>query len=188
MSELPGVTPLEKPASALEEGLASRQFIADLFSKYRASLHRYLSRLVPAEDATDLVQEAYYRLLRHGEILPFESAARALLFHTATNLARDFRRQTRSRHADAHVSINKIAELPAPGGLEFLVSDGQTLQRVERAIAELPAESRTIFLLYRYRDLSIEQIASMLGVSPRTVARKFAAALEHLGGILREPG
>jgi RNA polymerase sigma factor (sigma-70 family) len=72
--------------------------------------------------------------------------------------------------------------------LEFLVSDGQTLQRVERAIAELPAESRTIFLLYRYRDLSIEQIASMLGVSPRTVARKFAATLEHLGGILREPG
>jgi len=48
------------PAANAEENVVvipERQFIANLFIKYRASLLRYLSRLVPVDDATELVQE-----------------------------------------------------------------------------------------------------------------------------------
>jgi DNA-directed RNA polymerase specialized sigma24 family protein len=41
------------------------------------------------EEAADLVQETYYRLLRRGGTIELDFMARALLFHTATNLARD---------------------------------------------------------------------------------------------------
>ena len=166
-------------------GADERRFIAELFLKYRASLHRYLSRFVRAEDASELVQETYCRLLSRSASVQFESHGRAFLFHAATNLARDFKRRKRSRHGDEHVSIQDVDELAAPGGPDTALSDEQTLNRLLSAIAALPDETRTIFLLYRYRDLSIDQVASVMGVSRRTVARKLAQALALLSKVVR---
>ena len=92
-------------------------------------MHRYLTRLVPPDDAAELVQETYFRLLRHGELVRVEAMARALL---------------------------------------------------ERAIANLPLETRTVFLLHRFRDLSYLQIAQITRLSARTVARRMAEAIEQL--------
>src|SRR5271170_4394625 len=88
--------------SSLEQ--SQRDYVTHLFTKYRGSLHRYLSRFVRGEDAAELVQETYYRLLRHGETMKLEAMARAFLFHTATNLARDHRRRRLSHRSDWHVT------------------------------------------------------------------------------------
>src|SRR5271170_4887874 len=112
---LPQVPPTESHAA--ESMLASnatdispeqshREYLAHLFVKHRASLHRYLARLVRFEDAAELVQETYCRLLRHGNTVRLEAMARAFLFHTATNLARDHRRRRMARLADRHVQLD----------------------------------------------------------------------------------
>jgi RNA polymerase sigma-70 factor (ECF subfamily) len=61
----------------------------------------------------------------------------------------------------------------------------QTLSVIESAIAALPADTRTVFLLHRFRDLSYPQIAEMMNLSTRTVARKMAEALERLGTVVK---
>src|SRR5579871_5750782 len=145
---------LYRPSEAALEGetyattQSHQAYVTLLFNKYRAALQRYLRRFVLAEDAAELVQETYFRLLRRGELLHVEPMARAFLFETATNLARDLRRRRLTRHAD------------------------------------LPQDTRTVFLLHRYRDLSYPQIATLMNLSARTVARKMAEAIERLSAAL----
>ena len=168
-----------------ESAQSQRDYVAQLFTKYRASLHRYLARLVRFEDAAELVQETYYRMLRHGGTVRLEAMARAFLFHTATNLARDHRRRRLTHRTDQHTPL-EMQEIGHDhlGPDEQLVGE-QTLSVIESAIADLPSDTRTVFLLHRFRDLSYPQIAEMMNLSTRTVARKMAEALERLGTVVK---
>ena len=168
-----------------ESAQSQRDYVAQLFTKYRASLHRYLARLVRFEDAAELVQETYYRMLRHGGTVRLEAMARAFLFHTATNLARDHRRRRLTHRTDQHTPL-EMQEIGQDhlGPDEQLVGE-QTLSVIESAIADLPSDTRTVFLLHRFRDLSYPQIAEMMNLSTRTVARKMAEALDRLGTVVK---
>jgi RNA polymerase sigma factor (sigma-70 family) len=172
-------TPPPDPAEQSQQA-----YITLLFNKYRGALHRYLSRLVPIDDAAELVQETYFRLLRHGQMVQLEAMARSFLFQTATNLARDFRRRRRVRRADDHVELDEetnAGEDFDPG--EHLTAE-QVLGALERAIVGLPRDTRTVFLLNRFRDMSYPAIAEALNLSPRTVARKMAEAMAKLSSVL----
>jgi RNA polymerase sigma-70 factor (ECF subfamily) len=170
-------------ATAAESPLAQsqRDYVTQLFTKYRASLHRYLARLVRMEDAAELVQETYLRLLRHGGTVQLEAMARSFLFHTATNLARDHRRRRLSHRSDQHVELDVQEVAQEHLGPDEHLAGEQTLSMIERAIADLPSDTRTVFLLHRFRDLSYPQIAKAMNLSTRTVARKMAEALDQLG-------
>jgi RNA polymerase sigma factor (sigma-70 family) len=162
-----------------------REYVEQLFKKYRGSLHHYLSRMVRSEDASELVQEAYYRLLRHGGTVQLEAMARAYLFHTATNLVRDHRRRRRTHRADQQTEFEALDLAEGHRGPEEQLSGEQTLAMIEKTIAELPLDTRTVFLLHRFRDLSYPQIALTMGLSVRTVARKMAEALERLSAQVK---
>jgi RNA polymerase sigma factor (sigma-70 family) len=171
-------------ASLDQVGRSQQAYVTLLFNKYRGALHRYLARLVPVDDAAELVQETYFRLLRHGQTVQLEAMARAYLFQTATNLARDFRRRRGVRRADDHVEL----EEETSGGEEMdpgeQLSAEQVLLALERAIIELPREARIVFLLNRFHDMSYPDIAQFMNLSTRTVARKMAEAMEKLSAVL----
>jgi RNA polymerase sigma factor (sigma-70 family) len=175
-----------EPADPIPADPSHRAYVTMLFNRHRVSLQRYLTRLVPADDAAELVQESYYRLLRHGEMVRIDAMARSFLFQTATNLARDHHRRRASHRASLHVPIEdqEIAEEHL-GPDEQLASE-QTRLLLERAIAELPQDTRTVFLLHRFRDLTYPQIAEVMSLSGRTVARKMAEAIERLSAAMSE--
>jgi RNA polymerase sigma-70 factor (ECF subfamily) len=163
-----------------------RAYVTMLFNRHRLSLQRYLMRLVPPDDAAELVQESYYRLLRHGEMVKIDAMARAFLFQTATNLARDHYRRRASHRASAHVPIEDEEIIEDHLGPEEHLAGEQTRVRLERAIADLPQDTRTVFLLHRFRDLTYPQIAQIMSLSGRTVARKMAEAIERLSAAMSE--
>lgn len=195
--------PIEKNLLAMEEQIAddilSKAATADpladservllelLFKKYRSSLFRHLTCLVPSrDDAAELVQESYARLLRHSGIARFESVARAYLFRTATNLARDHFRRRVSRHADAHVDID---DLPvAAEGLtpERTIAWDQTIASIKQGLQRLPIATRRVFVLSRFRGKTYPEIAVILGVSSRTVERKMSEAMAELAARIGE--
>jgi RNA polymerase sigma factor (sigma-70 family) len=173
-------------AAESSSGQSHRDYVTELFTKHRASLHRYLARLVRFEDAAELVQETYYRLLRHDSLVKLEVMARAFLFQTATNLARDHRRRRVSHRADQHTELDTREIAEEHRGPDEQLAGEQTLSLIEQAIAELPADTRTVFMLHRFRDLSYPQIAQTMNLSTRTVARKMAEALERLGTVVKK--
>src|SRR5690242_9674290 len=82
----PQAAPRNADTERLVEPLAEpgRLFLATLFHKYRGSLYRYLSGLVSSpEDAAELVQESYTRLLEHENVAQLEAVSRSYLFQIA---------------------------------------------------------------------------------------------------------
>lgn len=164
--------------------LSQSAYVTLLFNRYRASLHRYLLRFVSTEEADELVQETYFRLLRHGDTVQLEAMARAFLYRTATNLVRDHRRRGLVRRSDQHVPLDDHDPGEAHRGPEEQLLGRQLLDIVEETIAKMPAETRAVFLLSRVRDMSYPQIAESLNLSSRTVARRMTEALTLLGAAM----
>lgn len=166
---------------------SQRALLILLFNRYRGALTRHVERLVRSrEDAAELVQETYLRVMRQIQSSRFESAARAYLFQTATHLAYDHFR--RGRHRD-HDRIDDLTESQLPAGdppPEQLLAADQTLARLRAAILQLPLETREVFLRARMQNQSHAQISQGLGVSIRTVERRIAQAMQLLTDTLRE--
>ncbi len=148
-------------------------FLATLFHKYRGSLYRYLSGLVSSpEDAAELVQESYTRLLQQENVAQLEAVSRTYLFQIATNLARDHFRRRTTRHSGAHFDVDDVEIADERAAPEHDVVWEQTIDSIKQGIKELPPVTRRVFLLSRFRNKTYPQIAAMLGVSTRTVERK----------------
>jgi len=166
---------------------AERALLTLLFNKYRASLYRHLIGLVPSrDDAAELVQECYVRLLRHSDVARFDDVARGYLFRTATNLARDHFRRRRSHQTDKHVNIDDV-HLPADeANPERTVAWNETIASIKECVQSLPVVTRRVFLLSRFRSKTYPEIAAMLGISTRTVERKMSEAMEELASRIGE--
>jgi len=160
------------------------ELVTRVFVRFQRSLLRYLrDLLVRREDAEDVAQETYVRLMRAGSLGQSELHVRASMFRAATNLAYDRFRQRRAqgRHDDA-----QLAELPdeAPQA-ERIVAMEQALGVVERTLLALPPRCRQVFLLRTSHEQSYEAIAERLGISKRTVEREMQAALDACQRELR---
>jgi len=163
-----------------------RALLVLLFNKYRGALLRHLERLVHSrEDAAELVQETYLRVLSRIQTSRFEAAARAYLFHTATNLARDHFRRQRFR---AHDRLDELSDAdlrsssPPP---EQTIAADEVLALLRSSILELPPATRAVFLKARVQNLGYASIAAELGLSTRTVERRMAEAMEFLCNRIR---
>ncbi len=159
-------------------------FLTGVFVRFQRSLLRYLrDLLVRREDAEDVAQETYVRLVRTGSLEQSELHIRAFMFKAATNLAYDRFRQRRSRgqHDDGELAVLPD-ETPAP---ERIVALEQALAIVERTLLALPPRCRQVFLLRTAHDWSYEAIAERLGVSKRTVEREMQTALDACQRELR---
>ncbi|HWG69070.1 MAG TPA: sigma-70 family RNA polymerase sigma factor [Steroidobacteraceae bacterium] len=165
---------------------AQRAFLTLLFNKYRGALLRHVGRFTASrEDAADLVQDTYLRVMDRISMSRFDGEARAYLFQTATNLARDHHRRQKFR---AHAALDEAAEDtlraddPTP---EQIISADQVTAALRVAIGEMPEQTRAVFLMARSRELSYEDIARRLGMGRRTVERRVAEAVAFLAGRLR---
>lgn len=126
----------------------------------------HLTRLVrSSEDAAELLQETYLRVMAHTRSVEFESLARAYLFDTATNLARDHFRRQRWR---AHDSLESVSEPEAPHTLsspEELALWGEAVESLGAALRTMPETTRAVFTLARLDNRPYADIARELGIT-----------------------
>jgi RNA polymerase sigma-70 factor (ECF subfamily) len=158
-----------------------RAYLTLLFNKYRGPLYRYLRGLVRSgDDVAELVQETYFRIMRHSKALEFETVARAYLFRTATNVAREYYRRRRARRADQHVALedpDTLIDTCAPQ--EHAIWE-EALSVVRVALQDMPHELRDVFVLHRFQQQTYSEIANALGVSTRTIERRMSQAMDFL--------
>jgi RNA polymerase sigma factor (sigma-70 family) len=148
--------------------------VSQLFREHNRALVRYLTvRLRSVQEANEVAQEAYARLLQ----LPRPGAAdllRAYLFRTATNLAIDRLRRRKIEHL-AEERPEQLSELTAsPGNLsdpaEQLLAREQTEQLLGY-LQELPTKCQRVFELHRLEGVPQHAVAIRLGFSDRMVRR-----------------
>jgi len=150
----------------LSAGHAAR--IAALFHEHNRTLVSFLAaRLRSEEDAREVAQEAYVRLLqldKPGAV----GFLRSYLFRTATNIATDRLRQ-RSVRRDTK-SLELFDDLPEErDATEGEVAAAQELVFIRRCLEELPERWSDAFIRHRIHGESEISIARGLGLTDRMV-------------------
>ena len=148
-----------------------------LYREHNESLVRFLrARLRSDADAREAAQEAYVRLL--GLDNPDQpSFVRAYLFRVAANVATDvLRRKAVARRNATPADQDDIHSATQ----ERRLSAKQDLERIDRALLELPPRCRAAFMMSRFEGCRTGDIACRLGVSERMVRQYLVRSLEHL--------
>ena len=165
--------------------IAGRQAaFAEIMNRYRQPIFRLIRASVgDAEEALDLTQEsfisAYQALARYDPDRPM----RAWLSTIAINKCRDWGRKRRVRRfltlggalgaeAERVVDDRVAADVAA--------SDREELERVAKAIANLPANLREPLVLRTIEGLSQADTASLLGISEKAVETRLYRARAKL--------
>jgi RNA polymerase sigma-70 factor (ECF subfamily) len=143
------------------------QRIEELFKAHNNALIRFLMcKLKSSQEAKEVAQEAYVRILQLDSA-DGVSHLQAFLFKTAANLAADrIKTGVRRERIDRLEFFNDDAVAPAP---EIGLAASQEIEKVLAAVNELPAKCRYAFIMHRFHDHGIADVARLMNVSERMV-------------------
>lgn len=145
---------------------------------YHNSLLRFLrQRLRVKEDAADVAQEAYVRLLQYEGSKSIASPS-SMLFRIAINVANDLSRSRSTRRAADEQSIEDVEVASDEPDMERRIAAEQDLTALYAAIEELPPKCKNVFLLSRVKRMSYPEIARHCGISVKMVEKHISHALK----------
>ncbi len=148
---------------------------ADLFGRHHLAVFRFLRRLTGnAEQAEDLTQEVFLRVVRALPEYRAQNREEAWVFRIARNVLLDDRRRRGVR-------------LPSsPGEVPDAPSRPSQAARMEldEALAAVPESEREAFLLREVGGLSYDEIAMASGATPDAVRSRIFRARSALRTLL----
>ncbi len=153
-----------------------------VFREFYAPIGQVIYRVVADRAAVeDLLQDVFLRLWQGRATLPELQSHRAYLTRAALNAA--LRHAARAQRQVAWDAADAPEPAVAPDALAAL-HHADTDTAVAVALALLPPQCRVVFELSRYEELSYQQIAETLEISPKTVENHMGKALRVLRGAL----
>ncbi len=166
-----------------EEG----RWFAENLQPHEAMLRAWLhSRFSDEHDIDDIVQEAYFKVLRARKTTEIASP-KAFLFATARNLALEGIRKQSVRGELSLVDFDEFGILDDGEDVIDAVARSEELEILTRAIQSLPTRCRQIITLRKIYGMPQKDIAKELGISVHTVEtqgtigiRKLAEFFERL--------
>src|SRR5262245_2563348 len=155
--------------------------VHDLFREHGAAVYRFAAVLLRRhEDAEDVVQETFLKLLRHLQSGGNVDNLRGWLFTVAAHAARD-RQRLRARWvpwAPAHERAVGPRQLPDEDGRLKLARDG---------LKRLPERDRLLLAL-RAQDLTYREIAAAANIRESSVGQLLARAIDKWERACHERG
>ena len=144
------------------------------YDRTAPALWAYLARIGgDRQIADDLLQEAYYRLLRARQPFETEAHRRNYLFRIATNLVADARRGGAARVRLLPLQ-DVAARQPAP----------EARTDVQRALARLRPRDRALLWLAYAQGSSHHEIAGVLGVKTASIKLLLFRARRRMAALL----
>ena len=155
-----------------------------LVRRYGDVLYTHALRMTgDADDAADLVQEAFVKGYRKLHTCRDPERVGAWLFRILANRCRDHVRSPRRRD----VSLARLADVlpddaPADAGAER----GEARGRIWGALERLTPEQREAFVLKHVEGRSYEEMAAVMDQSVASLKMRVHRAREALRGLLEE--
>ncbi len=153
--------------------------VTALFDQHHTQLVR-LAVLLGADDAEDVVAEAFCELYRRWPRLRDPQAAPAYLRSVVCNLVR-----MRLRHLQV-VRRHHRDHLADAGSAEQEVVLREDHREVVRALRELPERQRQALVLRYWLDLREAEVAAAMGISPGAVKAHTSRGMAALTRLLGE--
>jgi RNA polymerase sigma-70 factor (ECF subfamily) len=156
----------------------------ELYRAHAARLYSLALRMTgSAQDAEDVLQEAFLQAHRKLGGFRGESSLGTWLYRLAVNQCLDFLRGRQAKMARATDSLDAETAME-PVADEPVVPTAISRMDLERAIAQLPDGSRTAFVLHDVEGFAHHEVASLLGVSEGTSKSQVHKARLRLRALL----
>jgi RNA polymerase sigma-70 factor (ECF subfamily) len=154
---------------------------ASVYDAYAPFVWRAVARLGVAEGAVeDVVQEVF--LVVHRRLAEFEgrSSLRTWVFAIAIRVARRHRRTMVRRRLDGSTididdADHRIPDHPARAP-DAMLERAQALSLLTALLDELDDDLREIFVLAEVEEMSVPEIAEIVGANPNTTYSRLRAA------------
>jgi len=159
----------------------NEEYVKDLFLEYYRPLTAFAFKFIRCKDeAKDVVQSVFIKLLGKSNAIKISRSAKAYLYKAVTNECLNVikRKRRRSNLEDAFAA--GISEMV----IEAIEETEQEL-KVFNAINSLPPKCRQVFILSHLEDRKNREIADQLNISLRTVETHISNALRTLRASLR---
>lgn len=156
----------------MECQVPSRQRLVDLFHEWGPGVYRFALGLVRhPQEAEDVLQETFLKLMRHLDAEEEEDNLRGWVFTVAANACRDrIRRRARWLPWTAETDLRVEPEARPD-------DDGR--ERAARAALERLSTRDRLLVTLRAQGLSYRDIAAATSLQPTSVGRLLARALDR---------
>lgn len=191
------VTPREDLNELSDEALMAALAQGDsgalrtLMQRYRGPLYGYLVRMLNSkDDAEDLFQEVFLRVLRHAGRFEAGRRFRPWLYTIAGNMVRNTYRWRSyrqnvplDREDDEGQSL--AGQLQGEGEAPSAPAErAEVADAVRTAVESLPPKGRVALVLFYYQGLSYEEVSEALEIPLGTVKSRIHNAMKRLGKAL----
>lgn len=129
-------------------------------------LYYVFRRINNYDDALDITQDVFLRMLEYGKTL-CEETVRSFMFTVARNLIVDYLRHFQKKQEIDIYMMENFQEYNENADVKVIYDD---LAKVERMkVLSLPFQRKIIYMKNRYEEKTSEEIAKELCLSKRTV-------------------
>ena len=155
-----------------------------LYERYRTQIFRFAYRMLGSvELAEDITHDCFLSLIkRPGRFDPSRASLRTYLYAAARNLA-----LKNYRHNNNEVAFDNASDQPHPqcieGPLQQLI-DEELSKEVRKAVAGLPPLQREALTLFEYEELTLAEIAVVVGADVGTIKSRIHRARARLRSAL----
>ena len=143
------------------------------------------------EDAADCLQEAMLKAWRAIKTYRGECSLSSWLYRIASTVCLDFLRkkkrlpETESADEMAEIGFTPVDTAPTP---DEAILKAESKEQLQAAIDSLPADMRTVLILYALQGLGYEEIATATTTSVGTVKSRLNRARQKIAKYLSEAG
>ena len=146
-------------------------------------LHAFIFKYCLDHDrASDLVQEAFFKLWQSRSSIRPEMGVKSLLFTIVLNLWRDSCR----KQSIPEYPIHEMDSFSSPDTTDSPPSDPQTLKKVRAVLATLSDDDRAMLFLVKTGGLTYQEAADVFAVNEKTVRRRITRFVDVLASELGE--
>jgi RNA polymerase sigma-70 factor (ECF subfamily) len=189
--DMTSVARVSSDSQQIARGLRERDIalLHALVEQYQYRLVRYLIYLLGRRDEVDdLVQETWVRVLERGRSYDGRYRFEPWLFAIARNLTIDHmrRRKTSSLNSDDDGEEDTTPRSPASNDPSPFVLAARTedAQRLAQSMQTLDFIYREVLVLRFQEDLSLQEVATVVGAPVSTVASRIYRGLQTLRSLL----
>jgi RNA polymerase sigma-70 factor (ECF subfamily) len=155
----------------------------DDWAKYEPGLRRFIRRRVTATAVDDVVQEVWVRLCSMRDPSAIRDMERYLFVVASSVLSLHRKRE------QPQVGFDAVAEAALPVdniSPERALLAKDRVEQILQVIEGLPCQTKHIFMLHRFEEMTYPRIAHELGVSVSAIEKHMIKALRALIASERE--
>ncbi|WP_017185852.1 RNA polymerase sigma factor [Alkalibacillus haloalkaliphilus] len=160
--------------------------IARWFDLYADDVYRFLAFRLGSPDVEDLVQDVFIKAIDHSHSFKGDASPKTWLLTIARNLAVDYTRKNKVRDWRRLLQYEEYQNPKVDQSPEEIYEQKEASSLLYQFISELKPNYQEVLLLRGIEEMSVREVAAVLGWSESKVSvtyHRAIKALQRKGGI-----